>query len=70
MDVTSCQAKLKNAYRVLMARWEQTSGVWDDRVRDEFEKSYIEPLEHEISRTLAAMNRLSGDMSQAEHDCR
>ena len=69
MSVTVGRAKLKNALRDLLVRWQETRQVWHDARTEQFEKQFIDPLEPQARAALGAMDRMAAVIAQAERDC-
>lgn len=68
-DLISGGAKLRNALKLLLTRWEQTKLEWHDGVSRQFEETYIQLLEPEIRGELDRLANLAQVLSEAEHDC-
>ncbi|HMP15805.1 MAG TPA: hypothetical protein PKD72_02180 [Gemmatales bacterium] len=62
--------QLQDALKKLLARWEETCQVWNDPVRVEFEKKYIEPLLYQMKTTMQAQDDLARTMQQCYSDCK
>ena len=69
MSVAVGRAKLNNATKDLLVKWEQTRSVWLDSRAQAFEREFIEPLGPQVRSALSAMERLSGILTQAEREC-
>lgn len=69
MSVTVGRAKLNNATKDLLVKWEQTKAVWTDARAQAFEREFIEPLNPQVRAALSAMERLAGILAQAQRDC-
>jgi hypothetical protein len=68
-DLISGGAKLRNALKLLLARWEETKEQWHDPVSRQFEESFIQLLEPEIRSELDRLANLAQVLSEAEHEC-
>lgn len=62
--------QLQDALKKLLVRWEETKQYWDDSVRRDFEKRYIEPLMDQIKTTMQAQDDLSRIMQACYQDCK
>lgn len=62
-------ARLTKAWDKLRLRWEATQLEWHDAVSQEFEATYLAPLEQQISATVSRMKTLAGVVNTAEHEC-
>jgi hypothetical protein len=69
MSLNAGAGKLSFALKTLRARWEQTQLYWKDEVRDDFERTYLAPVEEEIMATLNATNLLSQVLLTARQEC-
>jgi hypothetical protein len=61
--------QLAKAMKLLMEKWAQTRGVWDDEVAAKFEKTYLEPLNMDLRSALTAMDQMSVLLQQIRRDC-
>lgn len=50
---------LRNGFQMLNLRWGEARAVWNDVVRQYFERTYWEPLEHEVRATHEEAARLA-----------
>lgn len=62
--------QLQDALKKLLVRWEETKEHWDDSVRRDFEKRYIEPLMDQMKVTMQAQDDLSRIMQACYQDCK
>ncbi len=62
-------AKLRNALKVLLVRWETTKGEWNDPVSRQFETEFLDGLEPEVTNTLERLSNLAQVMVAAEQEC-
>src|SRR5947209_24845 len=51
--------QLAKAMKILMERWQQTRGEWDDEVSVRFEKTFLEPLNSDLRSALRDLVTLS-----------
>ena len=68
-DLHTGVIRLTRASRDLRNQWLETKEHWNDQNCREFERNHLEPLSPEITRTLAAVQRLSEVLEQAEREC-
>jgi hypothetical protein len=61
--------RLVSAHTCLLERWEEISRVWQDRVRADFAKEYLEPLGPALQATLAAIDQLARVLGRLRQDC-
>jgi len=57
--------RMQTALQGLRRRWEQTRGLWQDPVQQDFAKAHLDPLDQEAQATLAEMQRLAETLAQA-----
>lgn len=62
--------QLADGMKKMLVRWEETKAFWDDSVRRDFEKKYIEPLIDHLKITMQAQEDLSRMMQACYHDCK
>jgi hypothetical protein len=62
--------QLQDTLKKLLNRWEETKQFWDDQVRIDFEKKYIDPLMDQIKTTIQAQDDLARMMQQCYSDCK
>jgi hypothetical protein len=67
MAATAGMVQLQEGLKLLRQKWEDTKLYWNDDARRRFEQEFLEPLEHQVKQTLAAMDRLSQQLTTAEH---
>lgn len=61
-------AHLSASFKKLTSRWEETKAVWNDSVRQDFEKEYWTALEAMPPAVLREMEKLSQVIGQARRD--
>jgi len=69
MSVSVGRAKLNNATKDLLVKWEQTKSVWSDSRAQAFEHDFIEPLGPQVRAALSAMERLGAVLASAQREC-
>ncbi len=62
--------QLADALKKMIIKWEETTPFWNDNVRKEFEKKFIEPLVDQIKTSMQAQEDLSRMMQACYHDCK
>lgn len=62
--------QLQDGLKKMLIKWEETKPFWDDSVRRDFEKKFIEPLVDQIKVTLQAQEDLSRMMQACYQDCK
>lgn len=69
-SLASISSKLNEDWQRVQRRWHETTQVWDDSIRRQFEREFWQPLEAQISATQREMERLANEISQAHHSIR
>lgn len=69
MDVSTDRAKLHNTMRDLRALWHDLQEVWDDPVRRDFEKTYVDALEARVLAATRAMDQLAHILHEVRNQC-
>lgn len=62
--------QLADGLKKMIIKWEETKTVWDDSVRRDFEKKFIEPLIDQVKSTMQAQEDLSRLMQACYRDCK
>ena len=68
-DLTSGAARLENAMRVLQAARMDVMSHWTDQNSQNFDETYLEPLESRVKRVLEMANHLSEVLSTSQREC-
>jgi hypothetical protein len=68
-DLTSGLGRLQRNAARLKERWHETRTVWMDETRRQFQEQHLDPLPPQISMVLAATQRLTESLEQAEKAC-
>lgn len=61
--------RLHHALQSLKVQWETAGEGWNDKVRADFEKDYISPLESQVGSTIRAMHELAEITIKMRRDC-
>jgi hypothetical protein len=69
MTLTTGRTKLLEAYKALLARWEETRAGWDDAAAHDFEAACWEPIGPAVQTTLRAVDRLSAVLAHMRNEC-
>jgi hypothetical protein len=69
MGVHEGRGLLAKGFKELMLRWHETKGSWDDAVSDQFEKTYLEPLERDLKSAGAAMDQMNILLYRIRQEC-
>jgi len=57
--------QLQEAWQQLCNRWYETTQVWDDPIRRQFEMEFWQPLETQVTATQLELERLANGISKA-----
>jgi hypothetical protein len=68
-DLTSGSGRLHDALEVLQVRWEDTKAQWQDQVRVDFERQYLDALPSRVLSLVERINLLSQLIVKARHEC-
>lgn len=69
MSLDTGRYQLYSTWTDLDRRWDNVREGWQDPIQKKFEEDYWLPLEPMVSRTLAAIDRLSQVLAQARREC-
>ena len=69
MSVAVGQARLKDAHRQLMAKWQRVREVWDDAAARRFEAEFLEALPTKVAAVMGAMSRAGEVVNQTRREC-
>lgn len=69
-DIGAGAGRLQDSVKTIKLRWEETSDVWNDVRRVEFDKTYMEPIEPQVRATLERLRKLASVFHQACQECR
>jgi len=69
VDLTSGMGRMLDAMKTIRLRWDETKEVWTDQRSEEFEATYMEPLEPQVRLTMDKLRRLAQVFTQACQEC-
>ncbi len=69
MSVNDAHARLSKTRKEILTNWHELRGLWRDEAADNFEKSYIDPLETELRKSKLAMEQLGALIARIKNDC-
>jgi hypothetical protein len=69
MSLSSSSMELNGSLKDLRVLWEETKAVWNDAVRQDFERTFWEPLETRVLTAIRAMERLAPILEKAHQEC-
>ena len=68
-DLQTGMIRLSKSAKQFRDKWEEIKPLWNDQNAADFEYHHLQPLAPQLTLTLAAVNRLSALLEQAERDC-
>lgn len=69
MSTRTSAGNLAQALKDLSIEWEQTKSAWRDIKSDEFERRYLDPLPHEVTRAASVIEEVDALLRKVKHDC-
>jgi hypothetical protein len=69
MNLTSSSSELNGTLKELRLRWEETTAIWNDPVRQDFQEHQWQPLQERVLAALRAMDRLAPVLEKVRHEC-
>jgi hypothetical protein len=69
MNLNTGWIELNNSLKTLNDNWEEAKNYWKDTVTEEFEESFLHPLELQIKATLRGIERLTPALLKLQQDC-
>ena len=69
MGLYEGRGNLAKGFKDLHLRWLSTRSDWDDAVAEQFEKTYLEPLEMALRQAISAMDQTAASLSRVKSDC-
>ena len=69
MSTRQSAGNLAQALKELSIEWERTREVWRDVKANEFERKYLDPLPHEVTRAVGVVEELDALLRKVKHDC-
>jgi hypothetical protein len=69
-DLAAGAGRLQDSAKSIKLHWEETKEVWSDIRSQEFEETYIEPVEPQVRMTLEKLRKLAQVFHQACQECK
>ena len=69
MSVMDSKATLSRAVKDLFARWNEVKTFWSDTQSEEFEKTFLDPIEQDVRSAMSALDAMNMTLMTIEHDC-
>lgn len=70
MGLYEGRGNLNKGLKDLMLRWDSTRSDWSDEVSEQFEKTYLEPLELSLRQAVSAMDQMAQVLSRVDKECK
>jgi hypothetical protein len=69
MRFGATRSQIYDAQKTARARWNETGDAWDDAVRHEHAETVWEPLDHDVSEALRAIDLVAVLFTQIRREC-
>jgi hypothetical protein len=69
MGVHEGRGQLAEATKQLKRHWNGVQSAWTDAVSEEFDETYLKPLETDIRSAMSAMDQMAALLSRIRQDC-
>jgi hypothetical protein len=69
MNLNAGWTELNNALKTLNDCWEEAKNCWQDAVAEDFETTFLAPLDLQVQATLRGIERLTPALLQLQQDC-
>lgn len=69
MSLMDSSGALSRATKDLFARWNDVKTVWSDAQSEDFEKTYILLIEHDVRTALGALDQMNQVIAKIQNDC-
>jgi len=66
--MSSGGTRLAHMQKTLRERWDETKADWNDKVAWEFEKNHLQPLDHETTLAVRAMEKISTVLNKLKQE--
>lgn len=70
MGLYEGRGNLNKGFKDLMLRWEAVKTDWSDSVSEQFEKTYLEPLEQAVRQAVSTMDQMAQVLARVDQDCK
>ncbi len=70
MGLYEGRGNLNKGLKDLMLKWDATKTDWTDEVAEDFEKTYLDPLEQALRQAVSAMDQMAQVLSRVDRDCK
>jgi hypothetical protein len=69
MNLSGGWTELNNSLKTLNDCWEEAKNHWKDAVAEEFDETFLAPLDMQIRATLRGIERLTPALLKLQQDC-
>jgi hypothetical protein len=70
MGLYEGRGNLNKSLKDLMLKWDATKLDWSDEVAEQFEATYLQPLDQALKQAVSAMDHMAQIMSRVDRDCK
>jgi hypothetical protein len=70
MGLYEGRGNLTKGHKDLMLRWQSARSNWNDVVAEQFEETYLQPLETSLRAAVSAMDHMAQVLSRVDRDCK
>jgi hypothetical protein len=69
VSIPVAKNNLVDALKTLRLRWDRARQQWDDAAAQQFQKDFIDPLEHRLVAAAKSLDHVSELMAQVKREC-
>jgi hypothetical protein len=69
MGVHEGRGQLAEAMKQLKRQWNDAQSAWSDAVSEEFDETFLKPLETDARSAMSAMDQMASLLSRIRQDC-
>jgi hypothetical protein len=69
MGVYEGRGQLSKQMKLLLMRWSETRSEWDDANAEQFERTFLQPMEMDLRSATSAMDQMAVLIGQIKRDC-
>lgn len=69
MNVNASKGRLVGLTREISVQWEETRNHWRDAKSEEFDRRFMNQLDHHVSRAVAVVDQLDEILRKVRSDC-
>jgi len=69
MSLQESRGKIAGSLRDLFLLWANTKVSWNDPVSQQFEETFLLPMEGDLRQAASAMDQMASILAKVKHDC-